>query len=117
MLIGSRIRDLRKDKGLSQEKLGKLVNVTKVSISCYENQTRSPDLETFELLVNALETTPDFLLGRDRLVISNGDEKYRIYLPKVDVDIINEMIKKDNLIKFLRKDPKRSIEYLAKKID
>ena len=117
MLIGSRIRELRKSKGLSQEKLGKMINVTKVSISCYENETRSPDLETFELLVNALDTTPDYLLGRDKLVVSEEDEKYKLFLPKSDLDIINEISRNSELIKFLRKDPKRGVEYIVKKID
>lgn len=63
MLMGNRIRELRKQKGLSQEALGKLVNVTKVSISCYENENRSPDLETFELLVDAPVTS---LFGKYR---------------------------------------------------
>lgn len=117
MLVGSRIRELRKEKGLSQEKLGKMINVTKVSISCYENEVRSPDLETFELLVDALETTPDYLLGRDKLVVSEEDEEYKTYLPKTDLDIINEISKNKELIRFLRKDPKRGVEYIVKKID
>ena len=117
MLIGSRIRELRKNKNLSQEKLGKMINVTKVSISCYENELRSPDLETFELLVDALDTTPDYLLGRDKLVISEENEKYKKYLPNEDLDIINEISKNEKLKKFLRKDPKRGVEYIVKKID
>ena len=117
MLIGSRIRELRKEKGYSQEKLGKLINVTKVSISCYEKETRSPDLETFELLVNALDTTPDYLLGRDKLVVSEKEETYKMYLPKEDIQIIREINKNDKLKRFLRKDPKRGIEYISKKID
>ena len=117
MLIGRRIKELRKNKGLSQEKLGKMINVTKVSISCYENELRSPDLETFELLVDALDTTPDYLLGRDKLVVSEENEKYKKYLPNEDLDIINEISKNEKLKKFLRKDPKRGVEYIVKKID
>lgn len=117
MLLGNRIRELRKKKGLTQEKLGELLNVTKVSISCYENETRSPDIETFELLINALDTTPDYLLGRDRLVIAEGENKYKTYLPNVDLEILNELGKHENLIKFLRSDPKRSVEYIVKKLD
>lgn len=117
MLIGSRIRELRKAKGLSQEKLGKLINVTKVSISCYENEGRTPDLETFELLVDALDTTPDYLLGRDKLVVSEKEEEYKTYLPKTDIEIINEITKNKELIRFLRDDPKRGVEYIVKKID
>lgn len=46
MLIGKRIKSLRKGRGLTQEELGKIINVTKVSICCYENETRIPTLET-----------------------------------------------------------------------
>ncbi|MBQ1495854.1 MAG: helix-turn-helix transcriptional regulator [Bacilli bacterium] len=117
MLVGSRIRKLRKEKGLSQRELGALINVTKVSISCYEHETRTPDLDTFEALVNALDTTPDYLLGRDKLIVSEDGEEYKQFLSKEDIDIINEIRKNPNLIKFLRKDPKRGVEYIVKKID
>ena len=40
MLLAKRIKELRKEKDLTQEDLGKLINVTKVSICCYENGTR-----------------------------------------------------------------------------
>ncbi|MBO5529931.1 MAG: helix-turn-helix transcriptional regulator [Bacilli bacterium] len=117
MLIGRRIRELRKNKGLSQEKLGKIINVTKVSISCYENETRSPDLETFELLVDALDTTTDYLLGRDKLIISEDNNEYKTYLSNEDIEIIREINKNKELIKFLRENPKRGVEYIVKKID
>ena len=116
-MIGSRIRELRKKKGLSQEKLGKLINVTKVSISGYENDNRCPDLETFELLVDALDTTPDYLLGRDTLVISEEESDYKRYLPKSDLEILKELSKNKEFMKFLRKDPPRSVEWLMMKID
>ncbi len=117
MLLGDRIRSLRKSKGLTQEKLGELINVTKVSVSCYENEKRSPDLETFELLVDTLDTTTDYLLGRDKLVVAEEDESYKTYLSKVDLEILNEIKKNTNLIKFLREDPKRGVEYIVKKVD
>ncbi len=117
MLIGRRIKELRKNKGLSQEQLGKKINVTKVSISCYENETRSPDLETFELLVDALDTTTDYLLGRDKLIVSEDINEYKTYLSKEDLEIINEINKNKELMKFLRENPKRGVEYIVKKID
>ncbi|MBR2712597.1 MAG: helix-turn-helix transcriptional regulator [Bacilli bacterium] len=117
MLIGDRIRKLRKAKGLTQGKLGEFLNVTKVSISCYENEKRSPDLETFETLVDTLETTPNYLLGRDKLVIAEEDEEYKTYLSKKDIEIINELKKNKELMKFLREDPKRGVEYIVKKVN
>jgi len=45
MLIGERIRKARLEKGLSQEELGKIIDVSKVSICGYEKGTRTPTLE------------------------------------------------------------------------
>ena len=116
MIIGARVRELRKKLNLSQQELGNMLNVTKVSVSCYESEKRSPDIETFEALVNALETTPDYLLGRDKLVISEGETRYKVFLPNTDLEIISEIRKHPELIKFLRNDPKRGVELLAIKI-
>lgn len=115
MFVGSRLKKLRKQKGLTQTKLGELINVTKVSISCYEHNTRVPNLETFIDLVNVLDTTPDYLLGRDINVVSEEEQDYKIVLPDIDIKIINEIRKNSNLHTFLAKDPKRSVEYLSKK--
>ena len=115
MFIGPRIKELRKKKGLTQQELGKLINVTKVSISCYENGSRIPNLETFIDLVEVLDTTPDYLLGRDINVIAEENENYSVVLPKIDIEVRKELQKNEELIQFLRKDPKRSVDYLSKK--
>ena len=115
MILGTRIKELRKAKGLTQTQLANLINVTKVSICCYEKGNRTPNLETFMDLVNVLGTTPNYLLGSDTKVISEEDEDYSISLPKVDIQIITELAKNDDLISLLRKDPKRGVEYIVKK--
>ena len=115
MTLGSRIKKLRKLKGLTQTQLGEKINVTKVSISCYENGTRIPNLETFIDLVNALDTTPDYLLGRDINVVAEEDENYSIVLPKIDLEILKEIKKNSKLHDFLTNDPKRAVEYISKK--
>ncbi|PXW88780.1 transcriptional regulator with XRE-family HTH domain [Pseudogracilibacillus auburnensis] len=63
-MLGDRLKKLRSDKRITQEKLGKKVNVTKVSISGYENGNRSPDTETLQRLANYFEVSVDYLLGR-----------------------------------------------------
>ena len=45
-MLGQRIKALRKERGLTQQQLGDMINVTKVSICCYENGTRTPTLQT-----------------------------------------------------------------------
>ena len=115
MIVGKRIKELRKSKNLTQQKLADLINVTKVSICCYEKGTRTHNLETFIDLVNVLETTPDYLLGRDVKVVSENDENYSVVLPIEDIQIIKEIRKNEKLISYLRNDPKRGVEYISKK--
>ena len=55
MLLGKRIKSLRKRNDMTQEELGKLINVTKVSICCYEKETRIPTLETLVALAMFLK--------------------------------------------------------------
>ena len=73
MLIGKRIKDMRLEKGMSQQELGDMIGVTKVSICGYENGTRTPSLETFCILADIFDTTTDYLLGReDESRVSNA---------------------------------------------
>ena len=61
---GDRLRKLRQEKRLTQEQLGKIIHVSKVSISGYENGERSPDTENLTKLANYFDVTTDYLLGR-----------------------------------------------------
>ena len=115
MILGSRIKTLRKEKGLTQQQLADLVNITKVSICCYEKGNRTPNLETFMDLVDVLDTTPNYLLGTDIKVVAEDEEDYSVLLPKEDIQIINEIRKNDTLINYLRENPKRGVEYIIKK--
>ena len=115
MFVGQRVKTLRKAKNLTQQNLADMINVTKVSICCYEKGTRTPNLDTFIDLVNVLETTPDYLLGRDIDVVSEDEEKYHMVLTKEDIEIIKEIRKNNDFVKYLREDPKRRVEYIIKK--
>jgi len=60
----TRLRKMRRERNYTQEQLGRLVSVTKVSISCYENGSRTPEMETLQRLADALDVSVDYLLGR-----------------------------------------------------
>lgn len=61
-LIGTRIRETRKQKGLSAEELAEITNLSTVYISYIENAKRKPRLESLIKISNALEITLDELL-------------------------------------------------------
>jgi transcriptional regulator with XRE-family HTH domain len=61
--MGDRIRMLRQSRGLTQEALGQLVGVTKVSVSQWETgSVANIKLKTFLTLVDELGTTPQYLI-------------------------------------------------------
>jgi len=64
MDFASRIKKLRLERKLTQEQLGKMINVTKVSISGYENGNRSPDMETLQRIADYFDVKLDYLTGR-----------------------------------------------------
>ena len=114
MILGSRIKELRKKKGLTQQQLADLINVTKVSICCYEKGNRTPNLETFIDLINVLGTTPEYLLGMDTKVAADGDGDYIINLPKEDS--LRTLLKYQKLEKTNTKYPRRYSEIIKKDI-
>lgn len=64
-MLGRRIRQLRNDNGWNQEELGKKMNLAKVTISQYENETRSPNPDIINQFADLFGVTVDYLLGRD----------------------------------------------------
>ena len=56
MLISKRIKEQRIKKGLSQQQLGEIIGVTKLSVCGYESGTRLPSLETFEMMAELFGT-------------------------------------------------------------
>ena len=116
MLIGKRIKDLRIEKNMSQQELGDLIGVTKVSICGYENGTRTPSLETFSLLADIFFTSTDFLLGREVPVVNESSNEYIGSVSKEDIELIQEMRHYPNLYNKMLKDVKRFITLMNKKI-
>lgn len=60
--IGQKIKAIRKRKGFSQLTLSELIDRSPTYISYIESGIKSMSLDTFILLVNALNTTADELL-------------------------------------------------------
>ncbi|MGI6329652.1 MAG: helix-turn-helix domain-containing protein [Bacilli bacterium] len=115
-MLGKRLKELRVSKSLSQQRLGELVNVTKVSICCYELGKRTPNLETIKDLANVFNVSIDYLVGNDIQVdvIKEDSEEYKIILAHEDVKIIKELKSNHNLYKKITEDPKRFITLMKK---
>lgn len=117
MIIGERIKKERIRRGLSQQQLGDMLNVSKVSICGYETGTRTPTMETFLDIIKALELNPDYLLGREIDVINEEEEAYTVKVGKEDLEIISELKNHRELYNKLCSNPKRMVDLISRKLN
>lgn len=64
--FGLTLKNLRKKKKLSQEQVAKKLNLTKSSISGYENNIITPSIDTIRAFSVLYDTTSDYLLGLEK---------------------------------------------------
>ena len=72
--IGDRLRALRRKKKLSQTQVAARLNLSKASVSGYENNTKTPSLDVLIQLSIFYGVTTDYLLGLEerRMLCING---------------------------------------------
>ncbi len=118
MLNGSRLREVRKAKGLTQGELGDLIGVGKSAICCYEKETRNPTLEAIIEMIHVFGVSADYLLGSDFLVETidkDGNEIY-VAMTKEEIVFIEELKKNKLVYDILLQDPKRGADLVKKEI-
>lgn len=64
VLIGKKLRELRRNEGLTQEELAKELNIGRVNYTRYETDVSRLDYETLIQIADFYEITLDELLGR-----------------------------------------------------
>lgn len=64
MSLGERLRQVRKEKNMSMDELGKKLNLGISTISQYENSKRKPNVEVLNALADFFNVSVDYLLGR-----------------------------------------------------
>lgn len=72
--LGDKLKELRKEKNLTQQQVADRINVSKAVISSYELSNRSPSYQTLVKIANLYKVSADYLLGMDeRKVIDVTD--------------------------------------------
>lgn len=69
--FGNKLMYLRKGKGLSQEELGNLVNVSRQTVSKWELNQTTPEMEKLISLGDIFNITIDELVGREAVIRQN----------------------------------------------
>lgn len=65
-IFGEIIRELRKDKNLTQKELANILDVTNGTISNYEKEEHEPSIEALKKLADYFEVSIDYIIGRIR---------------------------------------------------
>ena len=69
------VRQLRKERGMTQQELADMIGLTKVTISQYETGKRKPSFEMIEALADVFHVDMNYLLGfTDKIQKPAGDE-------------------------------------------
>lgn len=116
MFIGSRLKELRKKNNMTQNELGEKLNVTKVSICCYEKNVRTPSLDTLSDLCDIFNVKSDYFLGKDIPVIMEDSPEYSMHISKEELELLKQLRLNDNLYKRFIEDPKRMIGLIDMKL-
>ena len=114
-MLGRRLKKLRLQRGFTQKQLGDLINVTKVSICCYEKEERTPSLETIIDLANSLKVDLNTLIGYDKYIVSDNDIDYGINVSKDEMNLLLELRKNKRLYNDLLESPERTIRSILNK--
>lgn len=69
MNLGNKIQKIRKDNKISQEAFAEVLNVTRQTVSNWENQKNYPDIETLILISDKYNISLDVLLKGDNQMI------------------------------------------------
>lgn len=71
MNLGKRIVKIRKDNKMSQEEFAEVLNVTRQTVSNWENSKNYPDIETLILISDKFNISLDILLKGDKKMIKD----------------------------------------------
>ncbi len=61
------LRLLREEKGLSQQALAEMLNISQQAVFKYEKSSNEPDISTLIKLANIFEVTVDYLIGNTEI--------------------------------------------------
>ena len=116
MFLEKRIKEERLRNNLTQEDLGKLLNVSKVSICHWEKGVKKPSSKNLIELSKILHVPLEYLIGNDNYVVAESDENYQMYMAKEEMNIILELRKHKELYNDLINNTERTLERIDKKL-
>lgn len=78
MTFGEKLTEIRKERGLSQQELGKKSNINKRIISRYETDKTIPSIDAAKKLAAALQVSLDYLAELDYSLFIHDQEMTKL---------------------------------------
>ncbi len=104
VLLGTRLRALRKRMGLTQGDMAQKLSVDRTTYTKYENGRVSPDYQALVSLAETFGVTVDCLLGREELyeelsLAEPRDYKWELTLPERQlIQMFRQLTEEEQLI-------------------
>lgn len=89
--FGERLKELRKEKRLTQKQLAQILFIDDTSISKYENGKNGPENVILNQIADYFEVSTDYLLGRDENLFNGVGGK----LPALESKLETQLTDKD----------------------
>jgi len=112
MSLGQKIKHLREELNLTQEELGKILNVSKPTISRYEANTNEPNTDTLKKIAQYFNVSIDYLLDNSNKKNPNIEINIQKEYTDTDKKILDDISSLDN---DLKKEAEKYIELLKLK--
>lgn len=108
-MFNIRLKELRNQKNMTQDELGKVLNVSGKTIGTWERDSRQPNIETINALANYFNVSTDYLLGRKEDSKTKNDDK------KVDLTGIGQKEDEEKIFSYEGKEiPKQDLELIRR---
>lgn len=119
-MFADRLKQARKNKGIRQIELAKLLNTTNTSVSNWENNFSKPDLEMIKKLCKVLDVSADYFLemNQDELSVEekNFVDLYRL-MDEQGKEVIKYILKQEYKRIKIYTDLENSIEIMKQKLN
>lgn len=71
-VFGKRLAELRKEKGITQTELSKILDIQRVTIAKYETGERAPSIDNLISFAEYFDVPTDYLLGLSKVKSYDG---------------------------------------------
>lgn len=90
-ILSRRLKKLREDNNLTQEKFGEIIHVKRGTVCYYEKGRNKPSIEDLAKLAEHFRISLNYFVGHDHYVISEDNLDYGMSMSDEEITFIKEV--------------------------